>query len=222
MADMLSVEKILDVCYKIWYFFIINLLFVCSNIPVLLTFLMLGPDQFRTCLPLVFLALVPTAPALCAVFYAMNRLISGTDRSPLRDYRKGYQDSFLQKISLGMVHMFVLLVFWTNIEFFSLQIPCLPLSMLFVVLFAAGILVTPQMYLMASRYNMTNRQIAGNAIVLLIARPVATLGNTAALAVVLAAYELSAGTAVLFMGSVYGFLVVFMNRRLMESLENRE
>ena len=49
----------------------------------------------------------------------------------------------------------------------------------------------------------------------------AALGNIAALAIVLVAFELSAGTTVLFMGSVYGFLVMFMNQNVMQKLENR-
>ncbi len=37
---------------------------------------------------------------------------------------------------------------------------------------------------------------------------------------ILGAFEISAGTTVLFMGSIYGFLVMFMNRRLLQELEN--
>ncbi len=68
---------------------------------------------------------------------------------------------------------------------------------------------------------MSSLQTAKTAAVLLIAKPVLTLGNLAALGLVLAAYEIAAGTAVLFMGSVYGFLVMFMNQSVMRELENR-
>ena len=93
--------------------------------------------------------------------------------------------------------------------------------MLFLLLFAATVLVTPNLYLLASRYEMKNIQIVKTAVTLLIAKPVFTLGNIVALALILAAFEISAGTTVLFMGSVYGFLVMFMNQGVMRSLESR-
>lgn len=222
LSEVFNVEKALDICNKIWYFFVINLLFVISNFPILLVILFVGMDQLRTYLPLVFLALTAMAPALSAVLYAMNRLLAGTERGAWKDYWKGYRSGFWQKLRLGFVHMFILLVFWTNIEFFTLQMPFLPLAILFFLLFAAAVLVTPELYLFASRYEMTNLQLARTAVVVSIARPVVTLGNAAAFALMLAAFEMFAGTTVLFMGSVYGFLVVFMNRKILESLENQE
>ena len=114
-----------------------------------------------------------------------------------------------------------MLICWTNVEFFAVQIRIIPLAVLFVLLFAAAVLVTPNLYMLVSRYEMKNMQIVKTAITLLIAKPVFTLGNIVALAVILAAFEISAGTTVLFMGSVYGFLVMFMNQGVMQSLENR-
>lgn len=222
LSEVFNVEKALDICNKIWYFFLINLLFMISNLPILLVVLFVGMDQLRLYLPLVFLALTAMAPALSAVMYAMNRLLAGTERGAWKDYWRRYRSGFWQKLRLGFVHMFLLLVFWTNIEFFTLQVPILPLAVLFVLLFAAAVLVTPELYLFASRYEMTNLQLARAAVIVTIARPIATLGNVAAFAFLLAAFEVAAGVTVLFMASLYGFLVVFMSRKILESLENQE
>ena len=82
--------------------------------------------------------------------------------------------------------------------------------------------MTPTLYLLSSRYEMTNRQIIKDAVILLITRPVMTLGNLAALALILMCLEIQAGTTVLFMASVYGFLVTYMSRRLLKELESGE
>lgn len=221
MEELFQIEKILGFCEKVCYFFVINLLFAASNIPVLLFLLFAGAGQIRECLPLFLLCLVPMAPALSAVMYAMNRLIHGTEGRAFRDYKKGYCSGFMQKAGIGAGQLLLILMFWTNIEFFSIQVPILPLAAFFVALFAAAVLVTPNLYMLASRYEMSSLQTAKTAAVLLIAKPVLTLGNLAALGLVLAAYEIAAGTAVLFMGSVYGFLVMFMNQSVMRELENR-
>ena len=68
---------------------------------------------------------------------------------------------------------------------------------------------------------MGNPEIVRTAVTLMIVKPVFTLGNIVALLLILAAFEISAGTTVLFMGSVYGFLVMFMNQSVMKKLEER-
>ncbi|MCI9381931.1 MAG: hypothetical protein HFG88_13060 [Dorea sp.] len=135
--------------------------------------------------------------------------------------QKGYCSDFLQKVGLGAGQMLVIIMCWTNIEFFTLQVRIFPFTIIFMILFAAAVLVTPNLYMLASRYEMKNIQIAKTAVTLLIAKPVSALGNIVALGVVLAAFEISAGTTVLFMGSVYGFLVMFMNQSVLRKLESK-
>lgn len=221
MEELFHIEKVLGFCEKVWYFFTVNLLFIISNFPILLFLLFIGAGQIRECLPLFLLCLIPMAPALSAVMYTMNRLIHGTEGKAFKDYRKGYCSDFLQKAGLGAGQMFVIIMCWTNIEFFTLQIRIFPLTIIFMILFAAAVLVTPNLYMLASRYKMKNMQIVKTAVTLLIAKPVSALGNVVALGVVLAAFEISAGTTVLFMGSVYGFLVMFMNQSVMRKLESK-
>lgn len=221
MEELFHLEKVLGFCEKVCYFVIVNLLFVVCNIPALLFLLFAGAGQIRECLPLFLLCLLPMAPALSAVMYAMNRLVHGTQGSGFRDYKKGYCSDFLQKVRLGAGQLAALLIFWTNIEFFAVQFRVLPLAALFVALFAVTLLATPNLYMLSSRYEMGNVQIVKTAVTLLIARPVSTLGNLAAFAALLAAFEVSAGTTVLFMGSAYGFLVMFMNQGIMQKLESK-
>ncbi len=221
MEELFNIEKVLDFCEKVCYFFTINLLFIISNFPVLLFLLFIGAGQIRECLPLFLFCLIPMAPALSSVMYTMNRLIHGTQGKALQDYKKGYCSEFLQKIGLGAGQLLVIIMCWTNIEFFTLQVNIFPLTIIFIILFAAAVLVTPNLYMLASRYEMKNVQIVKAAVTLLIAKPVSTLGNIVALGIVLAAFEISAGTTVLFMGSIYGFLVMFMNQGVIRKLENK-
>ena len=221
MEELFHIEKVLGFCDKVWYFFTVNLLFVISNFPILLFLLFIGAGQIRECLPLFLLCLVPMAPALSAVMYTMNRLIHGTEGKAVKDYKKGYCSDFLQKIGLGAGQMLVIIMCWTNIEFFTLQVRIFPFTIIFMILFAVAVLVTPNLYMLASRYEMKNIQIAKTAVTLLIAKPVSALGNIVALGVVLAAFEISAGTTVLFMGSVYGLHVKFMNQSVLRKLESK-
>lgn len=221
MEELFSIERILGFCEKVCYFFIINLLFVISNVPALLFLLFVGGSRIHTYLPLFLLSMLPIAPALSAVMYTMNRMIQGTEGKAFRDYKKGYKRDFLQKAVLGAGQLVFIFILWTNAEFFAVRIKILPLAVISGMLLAVTVIITPNLYMLISRYEMKNMQIVRTALVLLITRPVATLGNIAALLLMMMFYEIAAGTAVLFMGSIYGFLVMFMNQRLMKSLESR-
>ena len=218
-SEVFQMDKILGFCEKLWYVIGANLLFLLSNLPALLFFLFVGASQVRTCLPFFLWCMVPAGPALSALFYTMNRLLSKTETGVWRDYRKAYRDDWGQKYLLAAGHMFLILVFEINIEFFAVQIPVFPLMILFVILFAAALAVIPNLYLLASRYRMKNRDIVKTSLILLVTRPVSTLGSIVSLGVILMLFELKAGTAVLFMGSLYGFLIAFMNRKVLHSLE---
>lgn len=110
-SEVFQMDKILGFCEKLWYVIGANLLFLLSNLPALLFFLFVGASQVRTCLPFFLLCMVPAGPALSALFYTMNRLLSKTETGVWRDYRKAYRDDWGQKYLLAAGHMFLILVF---------------------------------------------------------------------------------------------------------------
>ena len=176
-------------------------------------------DRIRTCLPLFLACLVPAGPALCGVFFSMNRILHNMETKAWKDYKAGYTDCWGRKMGIAAIQMLMVWIFWTNIEFFTVEMPFLPLAVVFILLFAGSLLITPNLYLLASRYEMKVKDILKGAVVLCIARPVITLGNTAVLAAALMLLEIRAGTFILFTVSIYGFLVVFMNQRVLKSIE---
>lgn len=219
LGEILNIEKILNACDRILYFLKINFFFLISNLPVLLFFLFVGISQVRTYLPLFLVCAVFAGPALCGVFFSMNRVLHHTDTAAWKDYRTGYTDCWGRKMIVAAVQAAAILVFWTNVEFFAVQMPVLPLMIVFLVLFVGTILMTPNLYLLASRYEMGVRDIVKGAVVLTITRPVNTLGNTAMLAVILMLLEIKAGTFILFIASIYGFVVVFMHQKIQRAME---
>lgn len=219
LSEIFNIEKILGACDRFLYFLKINFFFLVSNIPVLLFFLFVGISQVRACFPLFLVCAVWAGPALCGVFFAMNRVLHKTDTTAWKDYKAGYLDSWGRKMGVAALQLLLVWIFWTNTEFFSVQMPILPLAILFGILFAGAVILTPDLYLLASRYEMKIRDIFKGAFCLCITRPVITLGNTAMLAVVLMLLEIQAGTFILFIASIYGFMVVFMNQRVLGAIE---
>ena len=94
LSEIFNIEKILGACDRFLYFLKINFFFLVSNIPVLLFFLFVGISQVRACFPLFLVCAVWAGPALCGVFFAMNRVLHKTDTTAWKDYKAGYLDSW--------------------------------------------------------------------------------------------------------------------------------
>ncbi len=219
LGEIFHIEKIMGACEKIIYFLLINLFFWGSNLPLLLFFLFVGISQAGTCLPLFLLCVIPAGPALCGVFFSMNRVLRGTETSAWKDYRTGYADSFLRKLGIAAIQAMLVWIFWTNIRFFTIQCPAFVPALLFILLFAVSLLMTPDLYLLAARYEMSIRDIFKGALVLCIGQPLLTFGNTVLLAFALMLLEIQAGICILFIVSLYGFVVVFINQKIFRMIE---
>lgn len=222
LGELFSMERIFGFCDKICYFLVVNFLGMMCITPVWLFLIFVGTDQIRSCLPLFLLCMAFVPPSLSALFYSMLRVLAGTERGPVKDFVHGYRTDLVQKLRLSALQMAVILILWTNVEFFAKQIVVLPLMLFFGIVLLLVILVTPTLYLLAARYQMSNRKLIQAAFMLMITRPVCTLGNTAALGLVLMAFELQAGTAVLFMAAVYALLVTVINKHLLNTLEREK
>lgn len=85
-------------CEKIIYFLLVNLFFWGSNLPLLLFFVFVGISQAETFLPLFLLCAVPAGPALCGVFFSMNRMLKGTEVSAWNDIF-GLKTIFISEIT---------------------------------------------------------------------------------------------------------------------------
>lgn len=219
LGEIFHIEKIMGACEKIIYFFLINLFFWGSNLPLLLFFLFVGIRQAGTYLSLFLLCVIPAGPALCGVFFSMNRVVRGIETTAWKDYRTGYADAFLRKLGAAAVQALLALIFWTNFRFFTVPCPVFLPALLFLLLFAVLLLLTPELYLLASRYEMGIRDIFKGALALCIGQPLLTLGNTVLLAFILMLVEIQPGISLLFVVSLYGFVVVFINQKIFRMLE---
>lgn len=219
--ELFNIEKILDACEKFLYFLEINFLFLISNLPVLLFFLFQGISHVREYLPFFLLCLLPAGPAMSAVFFSMNRILHGTETKALKDYKRGYTDSWWKKVILTAIWAGFIWVFWTNVEFFRVFLQLVPLEILFIILFAGMLIMTPNLYLLASRYEMSIKNYLKGAVFLTVTKPAPAVGNVIALAFILMLLEIKAGTFILFLASIYGFLIVFMNRNVLHELDDR-
>jgi uncharacterized membrane protein YesL len=220
MNKAFDMEKIISFFNYIYYFFILNLLFLLSNLPFLGFFFLVGISRIGEYLPLFLVCLLPMGPSLCALFYCMNKLIKNKDLYPVRSYFKGYFNNFKQAAVIAAMQAGCAFIICASMRFFK-EIPGFSaFSIILFIQLALLLLVTPFLYLLISRYQMKIIEIIKASAVIVIGKPLYAIGNAVIFLFVLMLFEMIAGTTFLFIGSAYAFLIALTNKTLFSKLES--
>ncbi len=217
-----SMEKIMGFCSGLWQMIGINFCFLCCNIPVLSFFAFVGITEIGNYLPFFLLCLLPLGPSLSALFYSIFRFRREKDIKIFSVYKKGYCNNFKQSIELSLLQLSIIFMMAMNIRFFTSIISIFFMQIFFKILFIGVVILTPYFYLLIMRYKLSVKDIIKNTLILALGRPLLLLGNTAAFLFVLVFYEIMPGTAILFLGSVYGYLIIYMNQKIFSDMENEQ
>ncbi|MPQ45265.1 DUF624 domain-containing protein [Clostridium tarantellae] len=219
MLEGFRIEKVLDFFNYVYWFFIVNILFMIINIPVIFFFLFVGFSKAVTYLPFFLVCLIPTGPAFTSVLYCMAKLLRTKDLEPFKDFFHGLKINFKSSLLLWCLQLIFIFILSTNLRIVSY----LNLSLIFVAIFAMLLLVNfmimPYVYILTSRFSMGIKQTLKTSLILSITRPMLTIGYIASFLFVLMLFEISAGTTVLFISTVLSFLLIFMSKALLNQLE---
>lgn len=221
MEHIFDWEKIISFCNYIFYFLVLNILFLLSNLPFLFFYFSVGLEETGQYLPFFLLCILPAAPAFCALIHSVMKLFEYKDIQPVREYKRGYKKNARQACVIGFIQLAVVFVLATNIRFFKHTPQLSAFAVIFMILLAIVIVMTPFLYLLVVRYDMSNMQILKAALTIAIGKPIFTLGNIIIGCFVLIMFEWIAGTTFLFIGSLYVCLLVLSNKKLFEMLEKR-
>lgn len=221
MNTLFNLEKVLSFFSTIFYFFMTNLLFILFNIPLVYFILFAGISRIGTYLPLFLVCLIPTAPALAALFYSMRQFVVHKDTSIFRPWLKGFKTNFKTAFLVGILQLLTIFILASNIRIFTFIYPILPIKIIFTVLLGIVLLSIPYAYLLIMRFYMPVLGTLKTSIALVFNRPVLSICNMMIFFFVLMLFELSAGTTVLFMSTLYAFFILMSNRHLLKKIEEK-
>lgn len=214
-----SMEKIMGFCSGLWQMIGVNVCFLFCNIPALFFLTFVGIDQIGNYLLFFLFCLLPLGPSLSALFYSMFRFRKEKDIFFFSVYFKGYGSTFKQSIIIAFLQLCAIFMMAMNIRFFTNVFPILFMQIFFKILLIGIVILTPYFYLLTMRYELLLKHILKNALILALGRPLLLVGNTAAFLAILVFYEIMPGTAILFFGSIYSYLIIYMNQKLFSSME---
>lgn len=218
--NFFNFEKIFDSFNYVFWFFLLNLFFILFNIPVTLFFVFVGISKVFEYFPLFLLCLLPTMPTFTALLYCMNKIILNKDLNILKDFYNGLKLNFKQAFLIWAAELLITFVLYFNIRFFSTTSNNIVLVCLFAAVAIVLLIVTPFIFILISRFKIDNITLIKNAFILCFTRPVLAITNLLLFILMLVLFEITPGTAVLFMFSLFSFLLMFINKSLLRELED--
>lgn len=219
-GNFFNFEKIFDSFNYVFWFFLLNLFFMLFNIPLILFFIFVGISNIFKYFPLFLVCLLPTMPAFTALLYCMNKIIVNKDLNIIKDFINGIKLNFKQSFLIWFIELLLIIIIYFNIRFFSLVKYNLILVCLFSLVTIVLAAVTPFIYILISRFKMKTIDILRTSFILCFTRPVLTITNLLLFIFSLILFEITPGTIILFISSIFSFSLLFINKSLLQELEN--
>lgn len=219
MGDIFNLDRIFDIFNYIFWFFLLNLFFMIFNIPIVWFFMFVGISNIYTYLPLFLICLIPLGPSITTLLYCMGKLIRNGDIHIIKDFIKGLKLNFKQSTIIWCCEILLVFMLYSNIKFFSTAKFSLVITCLFASLIILILLMTPYIFILISRFSMKNIDIIKSSLVLVFTRPILTISNILILLFSFILFEITPGTVILFIASIFSFLLIFANKALLLELE---
>lgn len=220
LNEIFNLDKILETFNYIFWFFTLNLLFWIFNIPIILFFIFIGISNILTYFPLFLVCLVPVMPTFTVILYCMNKLYKNKNIEVIPCFLRGFKLNFGQALFVWCVELVAIFLIFTNINFFSVAANSFIIPALFICLLILISAMTPYLFLIISRFSMTSLQVLRLSFILTFTRPLLTITNLLLVLVFMVLFEISPAIIILFISTLLGFCLIFINRTLLSELEN--
>lgn len=217
--NFFNFEKIFDSFNYVFWFFLLNLFFLLFNIPIILFLVFVGISSILKYFPLFLLCLLPTMPTFTALLYCMNKIIVNKDLNIIQDFTNGIKLNFKQAFLIWFIELTIAFLLYFNITFFSIIKNNIILVCLFIAIAIILLLVTPFIFILISKFKISNFNLLKSSFILCFTKPILTITNLLLFILMLVLFEITPGTSVLFMFSLLSFLLMFINKSLLCELE---
>lgn len=99
----------------IYWFILLTFYFSITNIIFFIFLLFLERDFSN--ISLYLLSLVPTGPALSALFYCFDKMVKEKDLVPTRDFFSGYRKNFKDALKLWIPSLFIMFILIVDLQY---------------------------------------------------------------------------------------------------------
>ncbi|MEH6992160.1 DUF624 domain-containing protein [Neobacillus drentensis] len=203
----------------IYALFMTNIYFVLSNIICLFFFMTLEPAFSN--ITIYFLALIPTGPAITALFYSIGKLIREKELSPLHDFIHGYKINFKDTMKFWLPLLLVLYILIVDLQYFN-STPS-TINNVLSVIFAIGIILTMvismNVFLIIAGYKFRFKDLWKLSVYYSFMKVKITFGNISIVIITLFLISVTTNFLLLFIASLICYAFMLNSKGLLEDIQ---
>ncbi len=203
----------------IYAFLLTNIYFVLANSLFIFFFLTLEPS-FSNIL-LYFLALIPTGPAVAALYYSMEKLVKTKELSPTHDFFHGYRKNIKDILSIWFPILIVYFILLVDLQYLR-QTPTESnqiLSIVILILIAVWTMLILNAIAISSRYKFRMRDIWKLSVYYSFMKVKNTIGNMLILFILAFVTTVTTDFLILFVSSIVVFLLALNTKEMLSHIE---
>ncbi|UFT98767.1 YesL family protein [Radiobacillus kanasensis] len=203
----------------IYWLALVNVYFVVCNLLFLFFFLTLIPSYSN--IIVYCLTLIPTGPAIAALFYTLSKLIREKEISPTKDFFYGYKINFLDSLKVWVPMLVILSIIMMDIQYLSAdpttrnQVISGILIVLFVLLGTLSIYV----FSISSNFSFRVRDIYRLSMYYSFTRMKHTVGNIGIVLITLFLMFIVSDFLLLFIAGLVAYALALNNHAIMDDIK---
>lgn len=205
--------------YIMWTF-ASNIYFMLCNILLVIYFMIFAND-IRNTYGLLYIALLPMAPALTALYATVGKIIREKDISVTSYFFKSYKSNFKQAFILGFIECTAILVSIADIKYFSTIKYGKYLTSLFIILIVVIFCIGLYAFPLLSRFYLKTTDIIKIAFVYSIKKIHITIFNLSSIIFAAFIFYRIPAIGMFFIFSGICYLIMFYEMKILNELESQ-
>jgi uncharacterized membrane protein YesL len=203
----------------IYALFMTNIYFVLCNIICLFFFMTLEPTFSN--ITIYFLALIPTGPAITALFYSIGKLIREKELSPLHDFIHGYKINFKDTMKFWLPLLLVLYILIVDIHYFNSNGSTINnvLSVVFLVGIILTMVISMNAFLIIAGFKFRFKDLWKLSVYYSFKKVKITFGNISIVIITLFLISVTSSFLLLFIASLICYAFLLNSKGLLEDIQ---
>ena len=202
----------------IYWLGLINIYFVLCNIVFLFFFITLIPSFSNTVV--YFLALVPTGPAITALFSTLNKLVREKEISPTKDFFTSYKMNFIETLKIWLPLLLVVFILVVDLQYLNQNPSTMNQVFAGIILIVLLLIGSLSVYLFSitANFKFRIRDIYRLSVYYSFYKIKATTGNIGIVIVTLFLINVTSDFILLFLASLICYTMVLNNHSVTEDI----
>jgi len=213
----------------IWWFLLGSFYFALTNILFIFVCFItnaLGTSLFNL---MTVISLIPTGPALVALFSVMGKLVRENDVNMTKDFFKAYRQNFSEALFYWILLLIILVIIYSDIIYINKNVQFMTfkfiiISAKFILITVACILVSVVFYILpiVSRFYFTKKDVIKISFYYALKKIHITILNWSCLIILsYLSMKLSGPILLFFFWSVFCYLIMFNEKSILADLEEK-